>query len=384
MLSLDSLALASIAGYVLLAAVTLLSARKHDWRDPLWRSSMLLAVAGNLLAYAAASPWVFLAGWCLSVTPLWLDRESYGHGVRVIHSLSIGALTAAFLHPHPAFAFGLLVFAAFLRKGIFPFHFWVPGAFERGSIPYLGLLFNGHLGAYLMLRFAVPRYPEIASQALSILGMLAILTSLYAAVLAIAARQPRRILALLCISQAAFILAGIENRNPEGITGALLQWWVVAFATTSLLLVYRALEARTTEAAMPQGMQGMLGLGYHAPRLAVFFAVSALALIGLPGTLGFIAEDLLFHGSLESHPLLGIGLPLATAINAITAIRLMAVLFMGRRGLHTPPVPDATMRERLAFSLLVVLLVAGGIAPSLPIEVRGHSAAWIAGLLTSR
>jgi NADH-quinone oxidoreductase subunit M len=90
---------------------------------------------------------------------------------------------------------------------------------------------------------------------------------------------------------------------------------VVAFAATAMLSVYRSLEVRNSEVESPQGY---LGLGFHAPRLAVFFAIAGLALIGMPGTLGFAAEDLLFHGSIESHPLLGIGLPLATALNAIT------------------------------------------------------------------
>jgi NADH-quinone oxidoreductase subunit M len=167
----------------------------------------------------------------------------------------------------------------------------------------------------------------------------------------------------------------------EGITGALLHWWVVAFATTGLLCVYRALEARTTEAESPQGF---LGLGYHAPRLAVFFAVSALALIGLPGTLGFAAEDLLFHGSLESHPLLGVGFPLATALNAITALRLLATLFRGRCGIHVPWIPDALPRERWALTVPVVLLVAGGIGPASLVGLRTPAAEWIVGLLAGR
>jgi NADH-quinone oxidoreductase subunit M len=183
---------------------------------------------------------------------------------------------------------------------------------------------------------------------------------------------------LLCTSQAAFILAGLENRNVEGITGALLQWWVVAFATTGLVLIYRGLEARTTEAAAPAGL---LGLGFHAPRLAVFFSLCAFALVGLPGTLGFVAEDLLFHGSLESHPLLGIGLPVATALNAITALRLFTTLFLGRRGVHTPPIPDATPRERWAFTAPVAFLIAGGLGPAVLVSLRSPSAAWIAALL---
>ena len=370
----DSFALVSLAAYALIVLITLASAPASDRSQ---RQSLALVTAGTALAYAAASPWVFFAGWTISVLPIWLDR-SYGALARAIQLLSVLVLALALVWQGSGTAFLLMVLAVTLRKGVFPFHFWIPSAFEKGSLPVLNLLLNGHLGAYLMIRFAVPLYPEAAAQHLSLLGVLAISTSVYGAVVALVAYKPRRVLALLCASQAAFILAGLENRNVEGITGALLHWWVVAFATTALLAVYRAVEARTTEAESPQGF---LGLAFHAPRLAVFFAVAAVALVGLPGTLGFAAEDLLFHGSLESHPLLGVGLPLATALNAITALRLVATLFFGRRGIHVPPIPDAFPRERFALTLPIFLLVAGGIFPAVLVALRTPVAENVARLL---
>jgi NADH-quinone oxidoreductase subunit M len=282
--------------------------------------------------------------------------------------------------PAPA-GFFLLVLAVALRKGLFPFHFWIPRVFEGGPLPMLGLMLNGHLGAYLMLRFVIPLFPEAAQQHLSLLGVFAITTAVFAALLALVAHGPRRILGLLCASQAAFVLAGLENRNVEGITGALLHWWVVAFATTTLLAVYRTLEARSADAALPSGFRGF---GYHAPRLAVFFAVAAVALVGLPGTLGFAAEDLLFHGALDSHLLFGLGLPLATALNAMTALRILASLFFGKRGIHVAPIPDALPRERWALTIPVVLLIAGGVFPAVLIGMRAPLAREIAALLGSR
>lgn len=118
------------------------------------------------------------------------------------------------------------------------------------------------------------------------------------------------------------------------------------------------------------------------PRLAVFFAVCGLALVGLPGTLGFAAEDLLFHGALESHPLLGLALPVATALNAITILRLFARLFLGRPVTAVADVPDARPRERWALSLCVVLLVLGGLFPQVPVSLGQPAADTVTALLS--
>ncbi len=117
------------------------------------------------------------------------------------------------------------------------------------------------------------------------------------------------------------------------------------------------------------------------PGFAVFFAICGLALAGLPGTLGFVAEDLLFHGALESNPMLGLALPLATAINAITILRLLARLFLGRPANSVPAVPDARPPERWALTACSVFLIAGGLWPAAAIALRESAAEGIAAML---
>ncbi len=383
-LQFDSLALISIAAYVALWLIAVAAAPKRDLQRG-GISSALLILAGTVLAYAAGSVWVFAAGWVLTQLPT-LRKQSNLRAIPKFtlvagaFALVVGAALATSTDETYAWvAFLAFVIAALLRKGMFPAHFWVVSAFETGSLFELGLLMNSHLGAYLMVRFAVPLLPANALEALPLASVLTLFTSVYAAVRALAEGKPRRVLALLCVSQASFILAGLENRNVEGITGALVQLWVVAFATTGLLGVYSALEARSDEVESPKGF---LGYGSVTPRLAVFFAVCGLALVGLPGTLGFASEDLLFHGALEAHPFLGIALPLATALNAITVLRLFATLFLGRRAAECPQVPDARPRERWALAAPVVFLVAGGIFPGVFFALRSPAAERLVELLS--
>lgn len=382
MFRLDSLALVSMGSFAVLWAVTVAAAPRRDREGP-GRWELVCLLAGTLLAYAAAELPVFLAGWTLTVLPYWRaglrgPRLALAAGTAI---LALGYLLTTLPNAagYAPVAFSAFVLAVLLRKGIFPLHFWTLDAFEHLRLPALGLMLNSHLGGYLLIRFVIPRYPGLAAEWLPDVSLLALVTSVLMAVAALAVTQPRRVLGLLWISQSSFILAGLATNSQEGITGALLHWWVVAFSTTGMMSVYRSLEARTTSV---RSQSGFHGLGAHAPRLAVFFAVCGLALVGLPGTLGFVAEDLLFHGALEAHPLLGVALPLATALNAITVLRLFLSLFMGKRAIHVPAIPDALPAERVAFTVVVVLLMFGGLAPSVLVALRMPSAVGLARLLS--
>lgn len=268
-------------------------------------------------------------------------------------------------------AFTCLMGGVFLRKGLFPSHSWVTRSFAQGPLIPLNLLFNGHLGAFLIARVAIPAFPEIAAAALPLLGDLGLLTAGYTAILAISERQPRRLLALLTISQSSFLVAGLESTNPDAIAGALVHWQVVVVATSILTAVYTSLEARLT---VPIDGQEHLGLGKNAPRLAVFFLISGLALVGLPLTLGFPAEDLLLHGTLETHPLLGIILPIVTALNAFNVMRLFTSLFLGQPGRAALAITDALPRERWVLTLAILFLVLGGLYPAIFVHLPERAA----------
>ena len=384
MFRLDSLALISMGSFAILWAVTVAAAPRRD-REGTGRWELFCLLAGTLLAYAAADIAVFLAGWALTVWPYFRGERPGPRLALAAGTVPLAIGAALMMVPGTAnfssVAFGAFILAVLLRKGIFPLHFWTLNAFEQFRLPALGLILNSHLGGYLLIRFVIPQFPALAAEWLPVVSWLALGTSVLMAVAGLAEAQPRRVLGLLWLSQGSFILAGLATKTEEGITGALIHWWVVAFAMTGLISIYGSLEARTSGV---RARSGFHGLGAHAPRLAVFFGVCGFALVGLPGTLGFVAEDLLFHGALKAHPLLGVALPLATALNAITMLRLFVTLFMGKRAIHVPPIPDALPAERAAFTVVVVLLVFGGLAPALLIALRTDSAIGLARLLTGQ
>jgi NADH-quinone oxidoreductase subunit M len=353
-------------------------------------SGILLILGSTLLAYSTKNLLVLLVAWILSTVPFFVAHWFRAHTWRpqtglLLSSIALGlaiALIAVSGHamsidrlkgrsPGGMAVFGLLVVAVIFRKGICPAHAWVADAMEGGPAIPTALLLNGHFGALLVAKLIVPLFPNTARNLFPVLSYLAIATALYVAVRALTENSPRRLLAFIALSQSACILAGLESGTAEGVTGALVHWYVVAVSTMGLFGVLRLLEVRFGENLTANGY---LGLAEHAPRLAVFFIVFGLALVGLPGTLSFCSQDLLIHGTLASHPQTGLLLPIATAMNAVSIFRLFARLFLGRRRTGFTVMADALPRERWILTVGVLFVVLGGLFPNAIVAKRSAEA----------
>jgi NADH-quinone oxidoreductase subunit M len=105
--------------------------------------------------------------------------------------------------------------------------------------------------------------------------------------------------------------------------------------------------------------------------------------VGLPGTLSFCSQDLLIHGTLMSHPVTGVVLPIATALNAVSIFRLFARLFLGKRRTGFTHMADALPRERWTLAAGVLFVVVGGLFPNLIVAQRSLEADTVAGGIRS-
>jgi len=333
---------------------------------------ILFILGSTLLAYAADNLLALLSAWILSAIPFFVPRWFQAHSWRpraglLLSAIALGLAIAQIVAgahtiwivnlkgqtPGGMAAFGLLVAAVIFRKGILPAHAWVADAAEGGPAIPTALLFNGHFGALLVAKLIVPLFAGTA------------------VVRALTENSPRRLLAFIALSQSAAILAGLESGTAEGITGALVHWYVVTVSTVGLFGILRLLEVRFGQNL---SVSTHLGLAGHAPRLAVSFAVLGLALVGLPGTLSFCSQDLLIHGTLQSHPLTGLLLPIATAMNAVSVFRLFTRLFLGKRRTGFTAVADALPRERWILAVGLVFVVLGGLFPDVIVARRAVEA----------
>jgi NADH-quinone oxidoreductase subunit M len=375
----DSLSAALMLLFSCLTIVALLVLPKRDCNAVIVAGTLFVAGA-TLLGYAAENLLLLLAAWALTAAPFFSKRlfaaASWRPRAGLLLSVSALAVAIALIgaqggsmaldalkgqSPGGPFAFALLIAAIIFRKGIFPAHAWVADAAEGGPALPTALLLNGHFGALLVAKVILPLFPDATRNMFPLLSYLALVTALYCAIRAVSENSPRRLLAFLALSQSASILAGLESRTAEGMSGAIAHWVVVTVSTVSLFGILRLLEVRFGENLTASRH---LGLAEQAPRLAVFFVLFALALVGLPGTLSFCSQDLLIHGTLASHPQTGMLLPLAIAMNAVSVFRLFARLFLGKRRTGFTVMADALPRERWVLTAGVLLVVLGGLFPN--------------------
>ncbi len=369
-------------------------------------AGLLLLLSATLATFASDSLLVLVAGWALGLLPFFVRRlrtdGTVSRSAQAVLLLSLALLVAGVVligiedvrDKLPVlFVFSadrtqdevgpihwLLLGAAVMRTGLFPFHWWAVSLFAKGPLLAASMAANAQLGVFLVARMAVSMFPDADRELLPIVSNLGLFTGVFTAVLGVVERNPRRLIALLMTSQFAVLFAAMTTASVEAISGALVHWFVIAVATTGLVGVYRAVEARVGgEVDADLGTDRYLGLVTHFPRLAVFFAISGLALVGLPGTLGFCSEDLLLHGSLQADPFVGIAMPLAAALNAIQVFRLFSHLFLGRVAAIGQGVPDALPRERWVLSIALLFLVFGGLAPSVLVKLQTPAAQEIAG-----
>jgi NADH-quinone oxidoreductase subunit M len=255
-------------------------------------------------------------------------------------------------------AMWLIVAAALVRKGIVPFHAWVPEVFDHGRLGP-AILFNApQVGAYMTVVLIVPR---ASPDMLRVIAILALATAVYGAALALVQTSARRACGYLFMSQSALVMAGLDCSSASALAGGLLVWLSAGLGFAGLARCVLVLEAR----------RGRLDLDtYHGgyermPLLAISFLAMGLACTGFPGTLGFIGQELLVDGAVDAFPVMGFAIVIASALTAMAVLRMYFSLFCGRPEVQAHPSLRLGLRTREAwtFVALVITLIVLGLAP---------------------
>ena len=253
-------------------------------------------------------------------------------------------------------------FIAFAIKApLFPFHTWLPGA-ARSATPGTSILVLGVLdkvGTYGMIRFCLALFPDASKTFAPYIIVLALISIIYGAFLAIGQKDLNSLIAFTSISHFGFIVLGIFAMTSQGITGATLYMVNHGFSTAGLFLVggWMIQRRQSTQVADFGGLQRI------TPVMAWCFFIAGMSALALPGLSSFVSEFLVLIGTFTRYP--------AAAIIGTLGIVLAAlyVLILVQRSLHGPlqegneDISDLNLREKIAIAPVLVALVLLGFYP---------------------
>lgn len=396
---------------LLFAGVILASWSSVHTLPRLYYSLLLLLETATVGIFCALDSVLFFLFWELTLVPLYFLVSLWGSGPNRRHAaakytlvmlaggvpLLFGFLVLAFgaatngtgvlvfdlptllLTPLPTdvqmLVFLLLLVGFGVKVPLFPLHTWLPLLAMEGPAAVAAIVTGLKLGAYGLIRFAVPLAPAAAQELHWLLAALGVASILFGAAAAMAQTNLRRMLGYASLSHVGLVVLGIASFNLQGLQGAVLQLLNFSIASGGLFLLASHLHHRT-------GSTDVANLGGAArsmPLLASFFLLYGLAGLGLPGTSGFPAELLLLLSTFEDHAGAGLAALLGTILGAAYFLGLYRRAFFGptvQPGVQQAG--DLRPREFWPALLFALLLIGVGLRPAPILDlIRPAAEAWL-------
>ena len=357
---------------------------------------LMLAMAGGLAGVFMATDLVlFYVFWEAMLIPAYFLLWQYGEGPRpgwaalkfVLYTLAgsllmlVGVIgeyistgqktfdlaVLATLRPSPGTQFWLFaVFAlAFaIKTPLFPFHSWLPDAYNAAPVPMLitfaGVM--GKAGAYGFLRIAVPLFPEPVGwwDWRWVIPVLAVAAIIWGALMAIVQSDMKLLVSYSSISHMGFIVLGIFAFNVQGQQGAVVQMVNHGIIIAALFLIVGWISDVTGV----RDRTAMAGLALRMPIMAGVFALVTFAALGLPGLNSFVGEFMTMLGAWQRAPALAVFAAIGLVLTPVYMLRL----FQGvTQGAPAGPVPksDIYAGQLGVLAPLVILMFVLGLYPAL-------------------
>jgi NADH-quinone oxidoreductase subunit M len=254
------------------------------------------------------------------------------------------------------------MFAFAIKAPLVPLHTWLPDAAEQsspgGATMMVGVM--DKIGTFGMIRFCLGLFPQASQWATPVVIVLAVLSIIYGAILAIGSKNLMRFVAYTSISHFGFIVLGIFVLTRQTLTGSTFYMLNHGLSTAALFLVAGYLIKRRGSADIAD----FGGVQKVAPIAAGLLLFAGLSTLSLPGLSSFVSEFMVLAGTFGKHPAYA---AIATLAIVLAALYILVTYQRTMTGPVAPGVADTvtevTARERLAIAPLVVLILVLGLYP---------------------
>ncbi|WP_128977328.1 NADH-quinone oxidoreductase subunit M [Streptomyces roseicoloratus] len=252
-------------------------------------------------------------------------------------------------------------FAFAVKAPLWPLHTWLPNAMGEATAPVAVLITAvvDKVGTFAMLRFCLGLFPEASKWATPAIIVLALISIVYGALLAVGQRDIKRLVAYASISHFGFIIMGIFAMTSQGQSGATLYMVNHGISTAALMLVAGFLISRRGSRLIAD----YGGVQKAAPVLAGTFLIGGLATLSLPGLAPFVSEFLVLVGTFARYPVAGIVATTGIVLAALYVLVLYQRTMTGPAKEETRNMPDLRARELVVVAPLIAVLILLGVYP---------------------
>ncbi|MGE0703246.1 MAG: NuoM family protein, partial [Vicinamibacterales bacterium] len=321
----------------------------------IWGSANRLYSAIKFFLYTLVGSVVMLLG----ILALYF----YNHSVTGVYTFDVTQFQTLNLPFNLQWWIFLAFFLGFaIKVPMFPFHTWLPDAHTdaptAGSVILAAVLLK--MGTYGFIRFSLPILPEATRAFVPMMVTLSIIGIVYGALVALAQKDWKRLVAYSSVSHMAMVMLGMFALNPVGITGSILQQLNHGISTGALfLLVGVVYERRHTREISEYG-----GLSKVMPVYAAVFLLMTMSSIGLPTLNGFIGEILILQGIFVTNKLWAAFAASGIVLGAVYMLSLYQRTMFGKvENPKNEGLQDLSLREFATFAPLIVLAVWIGLYP---------------------
>ena len=296
------------------------------------------------------------------------DQGGHTFDLQALSQLQMSSTTQNFLF--------LGFFIAFAIKApLWPLHTWLPDAAESAtpgtSVLLLGVL--DKVGTFGMIRYCLTLFPDASKTFTPMILILAVISIVYGAFLAIGQRDLKRLIAFTSISHFGFITMGIFAMTSQGHSGATLYMFNHGFSTAALFLVGGWMISRRGSSTIAD----FGGLQRVTPVMAWSFFLAGMSSLALPGMSSFVSEFLVLVGTFTRYPV--------HAVIATFGIVLAAlyILIPVHKALHGPTtagnenLSDLNLREKIAIAPVIAIIIAIGFYPAPLLKVINPASAHV-------
>ena len=287
----------------------------------------------------------------------------YNHSVTGVYTFDVTQFHQLSIPADMQWWIFLAFFLGFAVKvPMFPFHTWLPDAHTdaptAGSVILAAVLLK--MGTYGFIRFSLPILPEGTAAFVPLVAALSIIGIVYGALVAMAQRDWKRLVAYSSVSHMGMVMLGMFALTPVGITGSIVQQLNHGISTGALFLIVGIVyERRHTRLIAEYG-----GLSKVMPVYAAVFLIMTMSSIGLPTLNGFIGEILILQGVFVVQKTWAFFAASGIVLGAAYMLWLYQRTMFGT--VDNPKnenLPDLSMREFVTFVPLLVLAVWIGLYP---------------------